>query len=123
MKIINMTGKPATPEQLEAGVIEPTEAEQAEIRRLLSFDSLPYAEDLRDRALVLSNIAKQYEECHYAMIDGPTFFIPDFEYAVFEVWKIPVYPFYIRTTLNEDVSKDKFTHLGFVSQENKKYHT
>lgn len=122
MEIINMTGKTATPEQLEAGVIEPTEAEQAEIRRLLSFDSLPYAEDLRDRALIISRIARNYE-CGYAMIDGPAFLIPDLEYAMFEEWRVPVYPFYVRTTLSEDVSKDKFTHTGFVSQENKKHNT
>jgi hypothetical protein len=44
--IVNLTQHPATPEQIAQGVVDLDPEDRAECARLLTFDSLPTAEDL-----------------------------------------------------------------------------
>ena len=50
MKILNLTRHAATAEQLEAGVYEPWEENKPKIKKLLTFDNLPSAEEIAVRA-------------------------------------------------------------------------
>ncbi|HDL15985.1 MAG TPA: hypothetical protein ENH28_07535 [Euryarchaeota archaeon] len=55
--ILNLTGKGATPEQIEAGAINPSSEVKKEIEKLLTFEKLPEEVDILTHARSLSNIA------------------------------------------------------------------
>lgn len=58
-KVLNLTQHKATPEQLGAGVVDLLEWEQAEVARLLTFDTLPTREELKARANELAEFARE----------------------------------------------------------------
>ena len=117
MKILNLTQHPATTEQVEAGVIEPTD--KAAVQQVLTFDTIPSAAEMERRAYVLAYIAAQ-SGCKKAMIGGAPFFMSTLEKALAQNGIHPVYAFSQREsveTIKEDgtvVKSAVFRHVGFV---------
>ena len=65
MSILNLTQHDATPEQLEAGVVEPSD--KTLVCEMLTFDDFPTEEKIRMRAYDLAEYA-QMEGLRRAMI-------------------------------------------------------
>ena len=117
--ILNLTQRPATPEQLAAGVVDPSEETAFIIKYLLTFDILPTKQALLDRAKALAQVAKS-TGCKRVMIGGAPFFMAPLEAALIRRNIEPVYAFSVREsveTTQPDGSVQKasvFKHLGFV---------
>jgi hypothetical protein len=117
MKILNLTQHVATPEQVAAGVIEPTNKEQ--VVNLLTFDTLPSPLETWNRAKALAQIAKE-SGADAAMIGGAPYFMSAIEDALIYTNVIPVYSFSVResqevTQPDGTVRKvSVFKHSGFA---------
>ena len=61
MKTLNMTQHPATPEQLAAGVVDPSPEAREEISALMTFEKIPSADEIARRAELLAEIACCYD--------------------------------------------------------------
>jgi hypothetical protein len=68
-KILNLTQHPASAEQLSAGVIDPSAKAKGRIGELLTFVSLPDAQEIARRATALSAVALDHG-VESAMIGG-----------------------------------------------------
>lgn len=119
MRIINLTQHPATPEQLEAGVIDTSREDKIELGRMLTFSSLPSRQDVATRAEYLARLAVQYD-APYAMIGGAPWLMSALEAALFARRITPLYAFSVRESVETampDGSVQKvnvFRHAGFV---------
>lgn len=115
--ILNLTQHDATPEQLEAGVVEPDSETKAKIRGLLTFDDLPSKEEIDKRAFILANIADGYAS---VMIGGAPYLMGALENALRDNRIVPLYAFSERVSVDqvqEDGTVKKvaiFKHKGFV---------
>ena len=116
-KIINLTQHTATPEQVAAGVVEPSDKE--EVRRLLTFDEPPTKADYIIRANALADLAKK-AGADAAMIGGAPYFMSSLEIALEYQGIKPLYSFTRRESvdmLQADGSVRKvavFKHVCFV---------
>lgn len=116
--VLNVTQYTATPDQVEAGVVEPEN--KAAVQAALTFDAIPSAEEMAQRAELLVAIAKD-SGCAKAMIGGAPFFMSTLERALISAGIAPVYAFSQREsveTINKDGSVTKsqiFRHAGFVA--------
>jgi len=116
-KIINMTQHNATPEQIEAGVVEPEV--KARVQSLLTFDDPPTPGEIIRRATELADIAA---ECgaEAAMIGGAPYLMSELERQLLFRRVNPLYAFSRRESVDQtqpDGSVRKvavFRHLGFV---------
>ena len=90
MRIINLTQHVATPEQAEAGVIEPVDKDQ--VRTLLTIDTLPCQYELMVRADMLAAIAAS-SGCKHAMIGGAPYMMRHIEDALHRRGILPMYAF------------------------------
>ena len=141
LMIVNMTQHPATPEQLAAGVFDPTPEERAEISALLTFDTLPKKGEIENRAEELAltalailaarerSLSHQERErlqergtiTFFAMIGGAPYLMPHLEQEMVGVGIDPLYAFSTRESVEEvqaDGSVKKtavFRHKGFVA--------
>jgi len=116
-KIVNLTQHNATPEQIEAGVVEPEV--KARIQELLTFDEPPEPGEVIRRATRLADIAA---ECgaEAAMIGGAPFLMGELEREL--LWRRinPLYAFSRRESVEEKQSDGSirkasvFRHIGFV---------
>jgi len=139
--IVNMTQHPATPEQLAAGVFDPTPEERAEIVALLTFDTLPEKGEIEERAEELAltalailaarerSLSHQERErlmergtvTYFAMIGGAPYLMPHLENEMVGAGVNPLYAFSTRESVEEtlpDGSVKKtavFRHKGFVA--------
>lgn len=114
MKVLNLTQHAGTPEQ---GVHEP--ADKRLVQQLITFDELPSATEIADRARSLAALAKAsgYEA---AMIGGAPFFMGPLERALKSTGVKALYAFSRREA--EDVKQPDgsvkktqvFRHVGFV---------
>ena len=137
MPILNLTQHTATPEQVAAGVIEPTAEERAEIVQLLTFDEQPNRHEIRDRAYELAFIARRVFSRVYAamtpeeseldsrsgscaMIGGAPYLMSALEEELAKELITPLYAFSIRESVEQvqpDGSVRKmaiFRHQGFI---------
>jgi hypothetical protein len=116
MKILNLTMHPATPDQLAAGVVEPTD--KAAVQALLTFATLPTVDEVRGRATALTNLARGWD---YAMIGGASWLIGELEFWLRHRGCTPLHSFTRREaleTVNADGSVSKtsvFQHAGWVT--------
>ena len=125
--ILNLTQHIATPEQIEAGVFEPSAEDKKTIQKLLTFEEIPTKIEMYIRAAEMLEIANKYfnkhaEEGHgKIMIGGAPFFMGTLQtrlklYAGYT----PVYAFSKRESVDQpqpDGSVRKvqvFRHCGFV---------
>lgn len=132
-KILNLTQHVATPEQIEAGVFEPSAEDKKEIQRLLTFEEIKETEswNMFQRAEKIAKIVIKYfpdeydsEETNrgYAMIGGAPYFMSKLERVLssedFDI--CPMYAFSKRESVDQhqpDGSVKKvqvFRHAGFV---------
>jgi hypothetical protein len=119
-EIINLTQHPATTEQVEVGVVEPTN--KGAVQAALTFDAIPAAAEMAERAELLTRIAVD-SGCKRAMIGGAPFFMAPLERALLAAGVQPVYAFSVRDSREEPdgnggVRKiNVFRHVGFVEAE------
>ena len=127
MRIINLTQHAATPEQIEAGVVD-LDGEQREILcRWLTFNKMPLQGEIEIRANMLAAVAADDSstvgdvgsfDC--AMIGGAPYLMSSLENALIERDITPLYAFSVRESVEEtqpDGSVKKvntFRHAGFV---------
>ena len=115
MAILNLTQHVASPEQLAAGVVEPSDKEA--IRASLTFATLPSQEDLGEACHALCAAAAGFES---AMIGGAPFLMRPLAESLQGEGITPLFAFSKRESV-ESVESDGsvrkvavFRHLGFV---------
>ena len=119
MTIINLTQHTATADQIAAGVQDLTGSGRDQVIAALTFDALPTAADLRDRAATIALVA-MLAGTDKAMIGGAPYFMAPLESALKSAGITPVYAFSRRESVEEtqpDGSVKKiniFKHSGFV---------
>lgn len=138
--IVNLTQHPATPEQIAAGVYDPTPEERAEIAKLLTFEELPDKSEIEKRAYQLALTAytvlshrqrqmtheEQEMEAQYgrgmcAMIGGAPYLMSALERALADMSVCALYAFSKRESVEEALPDggvrkvNVFRHQGFVS--------
>lgn len=117
MKTLNLTQHTPTAEQVAASVVQPADA--GAVKSLLTFTAAPAAEEIRQRADALAQIAVA-EEAPVAMIGGAGYLMPALERALRARGIRPVHSFTERRSVektNEDGSVEKtavFVHVGWV---------
>lgn len=119
MKILNLTQHQATQDQIENGVIDLDVSTKEWLTSMLTFDTLPTAEDIEHRA---SAIARNTRMLGYdkAMIGGALWLMSSLEKHLKMNNIQPLYAFSIREsveTVNGDGSvtkKNVFKHIGFT---------
>jgi hypothetical protein len=123
MMIINLTQHDASPEQIEAGVVDLRGPFLKDLRELLTFTELPTPDDMNLRALLISRLALGGlfgRQDKYAMIGGAPFFMTVLQDALLHHGITPVYAFSQRVSKDEkqqdgSIKKSQvFKHLGFV---------
>lgn len=131
MKILNLTQHPATAEQIAAGVVDLVGESLSELKRLLTFDTIPTKEQIQRRAASIARLAAEqnYEVCDedfetpkftHAMVGGAPFLMSSLESALMDEFLTPLYAFSVRESVEEvqpDGSVRKinvFRHKGFV---------
>ncbi|MEM4976628.1 MAG: hypothetical protein QXT64_04815 [Desulfurococcaceae archaeon] len=112
--ILNLTQHLATPEQLQAGVVEPSPQLKAKIQRMLTFDELPSYGEVKKRAEELVSIIDDYLEDLEAR--GVISTLPSGE-ANFEVYGVLIggAP-YLMAPLEEELKKSGFKPLYAFSK-------
>ena len=115
--ILNLTQHPATPEQVAAGVVDLPADSQARLRALLTFDTLPSADDILSRAAQLAAMASGHPA---AMIGGALWLMGPLAAELRKRGVEPLFAFSVRETEEQpqpDGSVRKvavFRHRGFV---------
>jgi hypothetical protein len=116
--VVNLTQHEATTDQRDAGVVSPPY--NAHVKVLLTFDAIPSASDIEERAVKLAEYAYS-SGCKQAMIGGAPYLMSALERALKAQGITPVYAFSQREsveTTNEDgslvVKTNMFKHVGFV---------
>ena len=115
--ILNLTQHKATKEQIEAGVVEPSDKE--EIQELLTFDEMPTRENILDRAAKLSHLACCYG-VNKVLIGGAPYLMGALEDELERNGITPLYSFSERVSKEEimpdgSVKKvNEFRHVGFI---------
>lgn len=115
MHILNLTQHAATTEQIAGGVREP--ADKASVQALLTFEEMPDAATVGDRANAVADMASGYAA---AMIGGAPFFMAPLERALKERGVTPLYSFTRREASEGPdgtggVRKTQvFRHVGFI---------
>lgn len=121
--MLNLTQHDATEEQKLAGVVNLPPEAKAVLRQLLTFDSVPSEQEMKDRAHDIALLVIEGEEidaCIQAMIGGAPFFMHTLEQALLNASVEPQYAFSKRESREEilaDGSVRKiavFLHAGFV---------
>jgi len=107
--IINLTQHRATPEQLEAGVIDLPEEDRRVLTQYLTFNVLPDHEEIYHRACTIASFALAYDA---AMIGGAPYLMAPLEAALKNI------------STRESIEKPQpdgsirkintFRHIGFV---------
>lgn len=127
--ILNLTQHAATPEQIEAGVVDLTGTDLVEIKALLTFADLPREGEPEARARAIADIARRVAgnvaegDEVFGMIGGAPYLMAPLEAALAQAGIAPVYAFSVREsveTTDADGSVRKtaiFRHRGFYAPE------
>ena len=119
MSILNLTQHQASPEQIEAGVVDLTGDDRTSLLHALNFAALPSAETMRSSAEEIAALAR-VNGATSAMIGGAPFLMAPLERALRAEGIEPLYAFSARESAEQaqpDGSVLKvtvFRHLGFV---------
>jgi len=123
MNIINLTQHAASQEQRDAGVVDIPAGMQRTLVELLTFDTLPSAEEIEDRAesiALMADLIVPEEGTHAAMIGGAMWLMAPLANALREQRITPLFAFSVRESVEltlPDGSVKKttiFRHQGFV---------
>ena len=134
MTILNLTQHHATPEQKDAGVVDIPEQQRALLIKLLTFEHLPDAEDVHQRAISISELITEADAILHpgseelvtdaVMIGGAPYLMPYLERHCGAYCTV-LYAFSIRESVEQtqpDGSVRKvniFRHGGFIKAEGK----
>jgi len=113
--ILNLTQHPASPEQRKSGVVEPSG--KSEIKNLLTFEEPPSKNEMRTRAIKLTNMAHN-QNAPKVMIGGAPFFMSSLEKTLKEKGIEPIYAFTKRVVQENPETGEKksiFKHEGFIA--------
>ena len=118
--ILNITQHTATPEQLSAGVVEPSLQLKQTIKKLLTFQQPPTMDTLTDRAYQLAHIIvdKQFK---YALVAGAPYFMPILVQILKSFNITPPFSFTKREAEEEHLPDGtvrttyKFKHICFIT--------
>ena len=117
--ILNLTQHNATPDQLEAGVVElPVETKNM-LKSLLDFQEIPSYEEVLVRAIAITALARGAGVTQ-VMIGGAPYLMSGLEATLKDNGITPLYAFSKRVvteTTQEDgtvVKTAEFKHIGFV---------
>ena len=118
MAILNLTQHNATPEQIDAGVIELQPEVKQVLKGLLDFQELPTSEEVVLRAIAITKIAKEHG-ASTAMIGGAPFLMSVLEDILRNNDVVPLYAFSQRISVEKlidgtVVKTSEFKHVGFV---------
>lgn len=118
--ILNLTQHAATAEQIAQGVVDlnPHHGEIQQLKALLTFESLPSAEEVYDRADAIADFAQSYF-VDTAMIGGAPYLMGALERALNKRGIKPVYAFSERVSVEKVidgvvVKTNEFKHVGLV---------
>ena len=118
--ILNLTQHAATAEQIAQGVgdLNPHHGEIQQLKNLLTFDSLPSAETVYERAYAIAALAQSYF-VDVAMIGGAPYLMGALERALNKVGIKPLYAFSERVSVEKIVDgvvvkTNEFKHIGFI---------
>ena len=116
--IINLTQHIATPEQIEAGVIDLQGEDLTQLKKLLNFVGMPTNGDIHDRAFDIARIADQ-SGAEAAMIGGAPYLMPHLQKALQARGIAVFYAFSERVSVERVVDgvvvkTNEFKHVGFV---------
>lgn len=118
MNIIgNLTQHVASKEQITKGVVEPLNKE--EVKKILTFNDIPYMLEIHDKAKQLVKIAKK-EEWEAVMIGGAPYLMYELEVRLRAANITPLYAFSKREVVEVKLSnggiekKSIFIHKGFI---------
>lgn len=116
--MLNLTQHPATKEQIEQGVVDLGDDDRETLQKLLTFESLPDAGEIHNRAAKIAALASA-AGAKKAMIGGAPFLMSALEAALKNRGIMPCYAFSARISIEveEDGEVHKtsvFKHLGFV---------
>lgn len=134
MSILNLTQHPATPEQIDAGVIDLSGLDLEALKEALTFKELPNLGEIFDRAdwiaaLAAKNVSlgdrgDQKGYALYAMIGGALYLMTALESALRSQGIEPLYSFSERKSVEQhnpetgEVKKiNVFKHVGFVNNQ------
>lgn len=117
MRIINLTQHVATPDQIQAGVFEPSD--KAKVQSLLTFEELPTDLDIANRARQLAIVARA-SGAEAAMIGGASYLIWCLEEELISKRVRPLHAFSKRVVTETTapsgvvIKNNVFQHVGFV---------
>jgi len=140
--ILNLTQHSPAPEQVKAGVVEPSPELKLRIQKLLTFEELPTYEEVKLRARKLVEVVDDYlddlekrgiittspegeadYEVYGVMIGGAPYLMAPLEEELKKAGLKPLYAFSKRTVeevLRPDGTVEKkavFKHVGFIEVE------
>lgn len=119
MKLVNLTQHPATPEQKAEGVVDLEGEDLVLLKKLLTFNSIPYRDEICERAEKLALLARKYST-GAAMIGGAPWLMGALEWELENYRILPYYAFSRREAVevtNPDGTVTKtatFRHIGFM---------
>ena len=119
---LNLTQHTATEEQKNAGVYDMTDIYQAELRALLTFETLPTQDEVVERAQRLANMAARSIGLGMTrvMIGGAPYLMAQLEKELRLRHMKPTYAFSARESVEvtgadgQVTKRSVFRHLGFV---------
>jgi len=122
--ILNLTQHPATPEQIEAGVVDLPDSVRPALIGWLTFSQLPSREEIEDRAEALALLADSLlpeEGNPAAMIGGAPYLMAPLEVALRNQRIRPLYAFSVRESVEQTLPDGTirktsiFRHAGFIA--------
>ena len=129
MTILNLTQHPATPAQRKAGVIDMPDWLRTRLQKLLTFDTLPTASDVEQRAIRIAEMICDADaelhpdtdilEIQSVMIAGAPYLMPPLHKHCSQYCKV-LYAFSERKSVEQTqpdgsvVKRTVFEHKGFV---------
>lgn len=116
---LNLTQHPATPEQVQAGVLDLQGNALEALKANLTFSKMPDKKGILERAKRIAQLARSYD-FEQAMIGGAPYLMSALEEALREIGITPVYSFSERVS-QEELQSDgtvrkisTFKHQGFI---------
>lgn len=123
MRILNMTQHTPTPDQIEAGVVQPEQNDADAVKKIITFDEVPTIDEIKSRARTFAELAQALctkYECEAVMIGGASYFVAEQEIALWRKHVRFCYAFskrVVQEKTNPDGTVTKvmiFKHAGFV---------
>ena len=118
MAILNFTQHAATAEQLDAGVIDLMQHDQAVLKSMLNFVGLPTADEIYERAYAIAALAENLF-AETVMVGGAPFLMPVLQKALQMRGITVLYAFSERVSIEKIVNgvvvkTNEFKHIGFI---------